>query len=113
MKTLVLLFLLMQTAPTVPAEWGALWSAGIGAVTAALLQGLKAVATPIGKLPDIVKATLAFVIAFITTKLAVVFGAPIPADLAGFAGVVVNFTAAMGLHALAKKLGVVHDEAPA
>lgn len=109
----VVLPLMLQTAAAVPPGWSALWSAGIGAVTAGLLQLLKYIATPIGKLPDIAKATLAFVLSFATTKLAVIVGAPIPADLAGFAGVIVNWASAMGLHAFAKKLGVVTDQAPA
>ncbi len=99
-------------APAGAEQLVALWAAGLAFVTAALTQVLKKVTSPIANAPDWLKAMLALVVAFASTKAAVLFGAPIPGDLQGFAGVVVNWAAAMGIHALAKKVGVVTD-APA
>lgn len=96
-------------APDATTQLVGLWAAGLALVTALLTQGLKKVATPIGAGPDWMKAGAAFVVAFATTKLAAIFHAPIPGDLHGFAAVVVNWCAAMGLHAVAKKTGLVTD----
>jgi hypothetical protein len=107
------LTLLLTLQATVPPELVALWSAGIAAITAVLTQILKKLSGPIATAPDWLKSVLALVIAFVATKLSVLVGAPIPGDLGGVAAVVVNWAAAMGLHALAKKLGVIHDETAA
>jgi len=108
--TLVLTGLVLQTA-AVPAEWSALWLAATGALTALVTQGLKHLAAPLARAPDIVKATVAFVVAFLSVKGAALLGVPIPPTLAGFAGVLVSWASAMGLHALAKALGVITDGA--
>jgi hypothetical protein len=101
------LLLLVQTV--VPPDLVALWLGGIGLATTVLTQLLKKAAAPLATAPDWVKAVVAMVVALVATKISVLVGAPIPGDLGGFAAVVVTWAAGMGLHALAKKLGVVHD----
>lgn len=113
MLTLLLLALTLQTAPTVPPDLVALWMSGIALATTVLTQGLKALAAPLARAPDWTKAVIALVVSFAATKLGAFLGAPIPGDLGGVAAIVVNWAAAMGLHALAKKLGVVTDAAAA
>jgi hypothetical protein len=85
-------------------DLSALWAVSVSMVTAAVVQGLKAVSDHIAKLPDWVKAVIAFMVSAMTTRLAVITGVPIPADLAGASGVIVNWAAAMGLHSLVKKV---------
>ena len=97
-----------QDAP-VPADLAALWAAGLALATTTVTQLLRAAAAPLERAPAWVKALVALAIAFGTTKLADVFGAPIPPDLGGFAAVAVNWLAAMGLHRLAKLAGVVES----
>jgi hypothetical protein len=100
-------------APAAPADLVALWAGGLAVVTATVTQVLKKVSAPIANAPDWAKAGLGFVVALVSTKLSAFFGAPIPPDLGGFAAVVVNWAASMGLHTLAKKTGVVTDASQA
>lgn len=104
---LALVVLVMQAA--VPTEWSTLWLAAAGGVTALLTQLLKKAAAPLEKAPDIIKATVAFLVSFISVKGAALLGVPIPPTLSGVAGVIVTWASSMGLHALAKKVGVVTD----
>ena len=100
-------------APAVPAQLAALWLALVGAATTALTDLLKRIAAPISKLPDPAKAVVAFVLALVTSKLAGIFHVPIPPDLAGFSGIVVNWLLAMGLQGLGKAVGVIKPVAAA
>lgn len=111
MLTLLLLGFTLQTS--VPPDLGALWLGGIALATTVVTQALKLVAAPLARAPDWVKTVVALLVAFLATKLGAIVGAPIPGDLGGVAAVVVNWLAAMGLHALAKKAGVITDAAAA
>lgn len=95
------------------AQMSGLWMAGLGIATAALTQLLKKIATPIGHGPDWLKAVVAGVVSIAATKLALLVHAPIPGDLHGVAATVVTWLAAMGVHAAAKKAGVVTDPSTA
>lgn len=81
-----------------------MWTLGLAACTTLVTQLLKKVATPIGNGPDWLKAVVAGVVAVGSTKLARLVHAPLPGDLHGVAAVLVNWVAAMGIHAVAKKI---------
>lgn len=93
-------------APTGVSQVVGMWTAGLAVAIAAVTQLLKKIATPIGNGPDWLKAIVAGGVSVLATKLAVLVHAPIPGDLHGVAAVVVNWLAAMGVHAVAKKVGV-------
>lgn len=96
------------TAPApVPGDWVAIWLSITGFLTTALTQLLKGISAKFDGAPDWVKSVVALAIAFLSTRAADFFGAPIPPDLAGFAAVFVAWATGMGLHALAKWLKIV------
>lgn len=96
----MLLHLIQAVQP--PAELVGLWTGILSVVTVVIVQVMKKISGPIDNAPAWVKSIVALIVSFLVAKLSLIIGAPIPGDLGGAVATLVNWAAAMGLHALYK-----------